>query len=952
MANLIDGDYFIINGRSIKNGFAATLNVYRLRNDNKIPADHLYTTSWTEYIHLCGLGWIGEGLAFCLNTEDKTTAVYRLYNSNDGYHFYTTSTTERDSLVTAGYTLEGVAWYGNASGTGHAPVYRLRNNSAGGVHFYTCSVGEYNNCLSNGWTSEGISFYSGGVYALDLAENNIGNKSNIRIFPAGDTDAQVWHVSTRDDGTRRITNRSCGKSIDVENGTLTNGQNVQLYDSDDSTGQKWDIESAGSNLTYKGVEYESYFIKVHTSGDSWVMEVFNNGNEEDTYNLSPGLNVDISKYTTGSDRAWAFVPVNPLRLTGEVFTIRPYNKPSMYLDATSGNIEGANVNLYSHSGSKLQFWAIDSVDQENTNDKYLLMNAGVALYSSNAIQRYATVDTTKDINDTSDSVYKNVYLRTKSSNYLDHMSWGITSYGTEVVDGVAAAIVRFDIGNYPNCLDDKNGAVSNTSNVGIYKNNNTNAQRWLLVPTGGTFDPTIPVPQRIYLNSAIGNIDAGDRPYQDKVYPGWQCTDAWFEGDNHYEHRIRTRLMRVGATSFGKWNTDKWVWEPSAITTSDDKTLAWLTDGLDVSYDTSVYKNREVEIQVRCIGTRGDSLLTIHGSYGVGINRIIFVPTFNISAATMTIDGLQFTYTHDYSGSAYLYGMRIQYSSDKTVWHDFLQYEHSFTALPKSGTFTVPLSELTYWPEPGVYVRIIYQVGNDQHARWTYKQWHSDPLLIGEYVGGDLEIDYSITQYIRHTGLVTISNSDYNSSVYLIQNGSTIQQLSTFDDLADAKTKFLLPYVWRGSQTIAIKCVKKNTQTWGVVVKKLDTTNLDMTPVHVWITEDNEIVCLDCRENEKLASEDTLSATYNKVSLNDREHEFVTFGKTVQSTPNAVGAIMYSDTYGKTDCTLAEVRALIGTHCLYRNPFGDLLHVAVTGVSDETHHDYATCTVSMVEETR
>ncbi|MDU2185257.1 MAG: trypsin-like peptidase domain-containing protein [Lactococcus lactis] len=130
--------------------------LYRVYNPNN--GEHLYTKSLYETTTLSKTGWNYEGV----NSQQPATgnAVYRLYNPNSGEHFYKTSSFERDSLVKAGWRFEQIAFYSDTAK--HTPIYRLFNPNAKGKqisHFYTSSCAERDSLVKIGWRYEQISWY-------------------------------------------------------------------------------------------------------------------------------------------------------------------------------------------------------------------------------------------------------------------------------------------------------------------------------------------------------------------------------------------------------------------------------------------------------------------------------------------------------------------------------------------------------------------------------------------------------------------------------------------------------------------------------------------------------------------------------------------------------------------------------------------------------------------------
>ncbi|MCT1185443.1 cell surface protein [Lactococcus lactis] len=130
--------------------------LYRVYNPNN--GEHLYTKNLNEVISLTKVGWNYEGV----NSQQPATgnAVYRLYNPNSGEHFYTLSSYERDSLVKAGWRYEQISFYSDPAK--HTAIYRLFNPNTKGKqisHFYTSSSAERDSLVKVGWRYEQISWY-------------------------------------------------------------------------------------------------------------------------------------------------------------------------------------------------------------------------------------------------------------------------------------------------------------------------------------------------------------------------------------------------------------------------------------------------------------------------------------------------------------------------------------------------------------------------------------------------------------------------------------------------------------------------------------------------------------------------------------------------------------------------------------------------------------------------
>ncbi|MFV0529641.1 MAG: InlB B-repeat-containing protein [Lachnospiraceae bacterium] len=124
---------------------------------NKNNGEHFFTASLSERDTLAAAGWKYEGIAWMAPLEGNP--VYRLYNRSSGEHFYTMDTYERESLLRLGWKNEGMAWYSDLEQK--RPIYRLYNANApvAAAHHYTVNSAERDSLVKAGWKYEGVAFY-------------------------------------------------------------------------------------------------------------------------------------------------------------------------------------------------------------------------------------------------------------------------------------------------------------------------------------------------------------------------------------------------------------------------------------------------------------------------------------------------------------------------------------------------------------------------------------------------------------------------------------------------------------------------------------------------------------------------------------------------------------------------------------------------------------------------
>lgn len=132
--------------------------IYKMYDASR--GEHFYTKSEAEANYLKSLGWEKDADFIVINATDKdATAVYRLYNPNDGgMHFYTENIEEAKSLKANGWNYEGISHYVYTKGTNNGTSqYRLYNpNSTNGEHNWTTDINEREMLKSLGWIDEGI----------------------------------------------------------------------------------------------------------------------------------------------------------------------------------------------------------------------------------------------------------------------------------------------------------------------------------------------------------------------------------------------------------------------------------------------------------------------------------------------------------------------------------------------------------------------------------------------------------------------------------------------------------------------------------------------------------------------------------------------------------------------------------------------------------------------------
>lgn len=151
-----------------------------------------------------------------------SSAVYRLYNPDNGEHLYTTDANERNVLFNDyGWGYEGVAWYSPNAGT---PVYRLYNSVLCN-HLYTCYQSEVDALTEDwAWTVDNNGeplFYSGESW-----------QTGIPIYRVYNEDLQGMHHLTTDKNEYAVLPKYGWEQEGASLFALSEGSQIQTLYSD------------------------------------------------------------------------------------------------------------------------------------------------------------------------------------------------------------------------------------------------------------------------------------------------------------------------------------------------------------------------------------------------------------------------------------------------------------------------------------------------------------------------------------------------------------------------------------------------------------------------------------------------------------------------------------------------------------------------------------------------
>lgn len=884
MASIADGVYYLVNGYRGGGSWAfGEKNVYRVYNPN--PGwMHLFTTNWGEVAACVSEGWRYEGVAW-RTSKSANVPVYRLYHYTNGDHLLTTSKDEYDRVSKwPGWRGEGVAFYVDASG--NWPVYRNYNPNSG-EHFYTTSKAEWEDLGSKGWDKEDVAFYGMGLLCLDAAGWN--NGANVALGSLAYAPSQQWRVTNNSDGTIRILSVWNGRSLDLPGYNATAGTNVQMYDSDSGRDQLWKVERQTGTHTVDGVSAPVYRLR-NAAKASYDLGAAS---------TTVGGNVAVQAASSNLAQTWAFVPVSGLQ-DGGVYEIRAYRNTGLAVDNANGSrTDGSNARLWTVNHSNTEKWVFERRDGDNwrvwnaSGGKCLDVAGGKTTTSGTNVQNYTANDARAQV-------------------------WKVTTHGTVRVDGKACPVVTFGAGGADACMmSAANAVVNQGANVNIMTADGTDSQRWVLWRTTAT-GSNVPTATDLYLNSAVGRWESGDRAYQERLYPGWRATDGWANanGSNHYRFRWRRRLLTAGGwTGWGPWTAAREV----PVTRDGDH--AWVTEGIDTSYDTTQYRNEEVQFEVTAVTASGASQRV--GAPAVGTHRVFPVPAITFSDCGMSPAGMYVSYASDYTLGAnviWVTGVTIDGVQRLTGGPVRVATDRSGRALDSTASILVPAKNLSRWPGEGSKVTITYQPGTDQHDRMDWRTWTSDTLTCSYATGHGADLELSM-KALRHTELrLTIASGYANVTAWMNTRPENVPLA-----LARDGDGYVVKFPQGRTFDLYAAYQASDSDEWAVG-RILSITPARLRWLGIWAahrfyargTDGQLLLAVFWNRDDPVQDERSATADADTVRLNGRTYDTVRWDGGVSEDKTVTGCILERDGY-----TADSVRALLGKRVRYSGPHGD-----------------------------
>lgn len=383
---------------------------------------------------------------------------------------------------------------------------------------------------------------------LDVKNGVANNRQNIWVYQINKTPAQkfkLFESKTADkstcplsDGTYTV--KSAAKSaysVDIANGSKSNGANAQLYSFNGTQAQKFYFKSDGKGyytitaigsakvLTAENaspIGGNNVQQAAYTGADIQKWALYGSLNKLEIVNKATGLALDVSDgtFSNGSNLqgyyrnntdAQKFALKGTTILTSGIYSISSVLDTSKVLDITNGSAaSNALVQLYSSNNTLAQRFGLESVANSQGKELYMIRSGASGGYltaSGTGITQPGNHSTTANNSNTWELVWNGTYfsMRNVATGKVIDLPDFKTANGTKLqtwtANTYAAQHFYFDPTNlFPNGTYLINSAISNNSFVidvtSASKNNGAQlqaytksghvAQRFTFTATGTT----------------------------------------------------------------------------------------------------------------------------------------------------------------------------------------------------------------------------------------------------------------------------------------------------------------------------------------------------------------------------------------------------------------------------------------------------------------------------------
>lgn len=264
---------------------------------------------------------------------------------------------------------------------------------------------------------------------LDITNGSYNNGTNLQIWDYSSVQQKKFQVTYNEEGKYyEIISVNSGKLLDVAYGGKQNGANVWQYEKNNTDSQKWILQDAGNGYFY-----------IISKGSLLYLDVAGGGKQN-------GANVQVYEGNGTSSQKFRFSKTKVIN--EDLYHIAIKSNLDKYFDISGGSKEeNANLQIWQKDDVNQQIFEIKYID--DTYCKILARNSDMALTVEN------------------DNVVQATY------NDLPTQQW--------IIEVVGNGYYKIKLRDSNKCMDVKSNGTANGTNIGLYEDNNTNAQAFSFI---------------------------------------------------------------------------------------------------------------------------------------------------------------------------------------------------------------------------------------------------------------------------------------------------------------------------------------------------------------------------------------------------------------------------------------------------------------------------------------
>lgn len=447
---------------------------------------------------------------------------------------------------------------------------------------------------------------AGSLKVLDVRGSSDRSGENVYQRSRDGSDAQIWAL-VGEEGAWSLVCSLTGRLLDVAP-PAASGSNVQQWSASPSRPQAWSLEATGGTVDYGGTSYPTYHVAL-ASDPSLVLAVSGSSSEE-------GANVLVWSRTGSAGQGWALVPA-PVLTEGGTYEIVPALSQSLRVAVSGGSrSNGANVILWPSNGAASQVFEA-SVDASTAVCTLANAGSGRLLAAANS----GTANGTNVIQ----------WESTGSAG----QRWLPVAAGTMEVNGNPVPTYEMHSQNGSNMvMAASRGGTAPATNVILWERLGSLAQRFALVKTE-VLGTSLPAPTKLSPTLAHGTGTV-------TLTPSFTCTAT------AYQARMRrTARMADGSTVVGEWqsvadgSTARDGWGEAWLPTFEVAQGGEVTMPLTLSEVLTPSMPRvDWEVEVRAFSdTYGPTSSKAHGPSTVTTLSLVLDPTVTVGDVTLDLSG-------------------------------------------------------------------------------------------------------------------------------------------------------------------------------------------------------------------------------------------------------------------------------------------------------------------------